>query len=93
MKAQVVHDSDLFEAGGPGTVMFASDKDGDDACLLIKCPGCGEKSALPLDDSTDPSRPGWKLVNKDPITLNPSVHHSVFSCGWHGYLRNGEWVK
>lgn len=101
MNATLVNDLELFEAGGPGTVMiiygvfdpFGVLDDTQPAQLAIKCPGCGEQSALPLDGSTDPASPGWALTHvKGRITLTPSVHHDVPGCGWHGHLRDGEWT-
>lgn len=85
--AVIVAHLDCFDAGGPGTVMFSRDRQ----TLLVKCPGCGEASALPLNDSTSRRSPGWKLVSADPLTLSPSIHHDVAECGWHGYLKEGVW--
>jgi len=84
-----VKDHDVFEAGGPGTVQMTVGGDGHPGMLLIKCPGCGEASALPLHGRTDKHDPGWDLKNRSPLTLHPSIHHDVKSCGWHGFLRNG----
>lgn len=85
--AKIVHDHDDFEAGGPGVVQFAY-HGSQPASLLIKCPGCGQPSALPLDTTKKPS---WQLVSMAPLTLAPSIHHNAGEspCGWHGYLRAG----
>jgi len=88
IEAVIVEDADQFDDGPFGVVMFDQGKKN----LMIKCPGCGEKSALPLDDSTDKRSPGWKLVSESPLELSPSVHHDVPSCGWHGWLKKGYWV-
>lgn len=64
------------------------------AGYLMRCPGCGQESALPLGSS-----PGarWTVTAGDPrtgagLTLSPSVWHRVLSCGWHGWVRDGRWV-
>jgi len=44
--AVIADDADVFDDGPFGAVMFDQDK----KHLMIKCPGCGEKSALPLDE-------------------------------------------
>jgi len=84
-----VKDHDDFEAGGPGTVQMATNQAGSPATLLIKCPGCGEASALPLHGRADKHDPGWDLKKRSPLTLHPSIHHDVELCGWHGFLRDG----
>lgn len=90
MHANVVTDHDLFEVGGPGTVQFTGDGKGGTSALLIKCPGCGEASALPLMTEPNPhSHPQWSWDgNREFPTLSPSIHHQQ-GCGWHGHLRNG----
>lgn len=90
-------DYDEFEAGPPGSVTFATDGNGQEVNLCIRCPGCGEKSAMDL--STAERKPGgqgsvWNVTQRDPLTLFPSVHHTTEKggCGWHGWLQNGVWV-
>jgi len=33
----------------------------------------------------------WELIQKDPLTLTPSLLCTV--CGDHGFITNGLWVK
>ena len=33
--------------------------------------------------------PRWTVVNRDPLTLQPSIHCMV--CGTHGYIIDGTW--
>lgn len=33
---------------------------------------------------------GWKLVQRDPLTLTPSI--KCRACGNHGHITNGRWV-
>ncbi len=35
--------------------------------------------------------PSWELVSWDPLTLSPSL--LCRSCGDHGFIRDGKWVK
>lgn len=90
MKAEVYTDYDLFEADSkPGSV-FMADGDGDRPWLHHHCPGCGLRTGLRL---YGPNHPFWVLDSKpgEPISISPSVHHSG-GCGWHGFLKNGEWA-
>ena len=32
----------------------------------------------------------WDLINKDPISIQPSVAYTC--CGVHGFLTDGKWV-
>ena len=59
--------------------------------IAFRCPcGCGLESYLPI--ATSDNEDGWKWDgNADQPTLTPSVLNR--SCGWHGYLRKGEWVS
>ena len=91
-----VLDHDTYEsAGQPGDVCVTTRHGGDAvAGYLMRCPGCGQESALPLGSS-----PGarWTVTAGDPrtgagLTLSPSVWHRVPSCGWHGWVRDGRWV-
>lgn len=34
---------------------------------------------------------GWKVEQDEPLTLSPSVQ--CRSCGDHGFVRNGKWVR
>jgi hypothetical protein len=38
----------------------------------------------------DRPRPIWTLVQRDPLTLTPSI--SCTACGHHGFITDGRWV-
>lgn len=95
MKATIVPDIDETEE--PGAVEIRRMPDGFDRAgeicgLAICCPGCGEKSWLPVRKENK-SDHDWQLQSEDPLHIEPSVFHTKErgGCGWHGYLRNGEW--
>ncbi len=44
---------------------------------------------IPVSPYPYPKEP-WKLVARDPITLQPSVRYDC--CGLHGFVTNGRWV-
>ena len=74
-----------------GDYCFVSDTSNNTAGIAIKCPGCGSESYLSVKKDYPP--PNWEWNgNEEKPTLTPSVH-SVGCCGWHGWLRDGEWVK
>lgn len=96
MPVRVVDDYDAYEAHGqPGDVCVTTHHGSSDvAGYLMRCPGCGQESSLPLGSS-----PGarWVVTAGDVhtgagLTLSPSVWHRVPSCGWHGWVRDGRWV-
>ncbi|MBP0022199.1 MAG: hypothetical protein J7647_32165 [Cyanobacteria bacterium SBLK] len=72
------------ESPPPGSVCDLGDG------LLYCCPGCGEKSYL---NTSDPQLPPYWARSGDlqNLTLSPSIYHK-HGCGWHGWLRNGEFV-
>jgi hypothetical protein len=37
-----------------------------------------------------PPHPLWQVESWEPLTLSPSV---LCSCGWHGWIRQGRWVR
>jgi hypothetical protein len=37
-----------------------------------------------------PRHPMWQVHSWEPLTLTPSV---LCSCGWHGFITNGKWVR
>ena len=88
--AIIVDNWDDFRAAGPGAVYLVGEPVD---YAAIKCPACGVGSAIPLDGSDDSMHPGW-VWNGDCArpTLSPSVHHDVLECGYHGFLRAGEWT-
>lgn len=88
-----IHDAyETFEAAGPGAIHYACDASGNVASVVIKCPGCGQVLALPLQrDPAQPFAPVWGFNgSRAKPSLAPSVHHKG-ECGWHGWLRKGRW--
>lgn len=64
--------------------------------LQFACPGCGQWGGIRIGHPKPTETPSWDIVagtTDDPTTLtvSPSIH-CVGCCGWHGYLRNGEFV-
>jgi hypothetical protein len=54
--------------------------------FMFVCPGNHGPSVIPIQP---PHPKGWTWDgNEDKPTLNPSIH--CMSCGWHGFMRNGE---
>ena len=53
---------------------------------------CGERGERNDSIPLDPCWPGhgWKVECIDPLTLSPSL--LCRSCGFHGFIRNGNWV-
>lgn len=89
IKAMFYDDLDQFEAAGPGAIMYL------DGSALIKCPGCGRESCC--TERRGENHPSW-IMDKTTNSWQPSVHHNggppqYPSCGWHGYLTNGEWIS
>lgn len=83
MKAHICTTYDEFEKAGLGAVIYTEPKG-----ALIKCPGCGSESAL--DERGRDNHPSW-VMDKQTHTFTPSIHHQR-GCGWHGWLKNGEFV-
>lgn len=53
--------------------------------LAIVCPGCGKVSASA----------GKHIYDAQTVSYHPSIVHnkSKGGCGWHGWLRNGEFTN
>ena len=93
MNAIVCNKHEEFEAAGMGAIIGIRQFGGGDTIvsLGLKCPKCGEVSAMTLDTnrSTETGKT-WHMEGwPDSITLTPSIHHNVPSCGYHGHLKNG----
>jgi hypothetical protein len=41
-------------------------------------------------DHFDGTRPIWRVISKNPLTLEPSI--LCRSCGNHGFIRESRWV-
>ena len=57
-----------------------------ETAVWVRCPECGGAMILELSSE---ARPYWRITQKDPLSLEPAIHH--WGC-WHGWLRGGEWV-
>lgn len=96
MGVPAVRLDDLDEPEGraksPGEFMWINDGAGKAASLWFVCPcGCGDESAICIaPHGAHPKQWQWD-GNRQKPTLTPSIHKQV-GCGWHGWLRNGEWV-
>lgn len=93
MKAKQVHRHDeLIE---PGQFQFYKNKEGHIAGMIICCPGCNAQSAVPFKNDGPSATATWHWdENQSHPTLTPSVLHPIekHGCGWHGWLKNGEWI-
>lgn len=88
MKARVVKEIDF--QGEPGDIEFVEDRKGVLHSIIACCPRCAIPCVLPI--RTNPPH-GWSWNgSKESPTLQPSIHHNNGSCGWHGYLKDGEFV-
>ena len=80
---------DFRENGGPGAICFMGLKR--DEGLAFKCPCCSVEGYLPLKH--DKHGPSWKWNgSREKPTLNPSILQKG-PCGWHGWLKDGQWIK
>lgn len=52
---------------------------------------CRGSVALDIPDQPMAGKARWKVVQQDPLTLEPSIHCRL--CGNHGWIREGRWVK
>ena len=101
MKAVICENRDAFESAGPGAIFlwrFAqkADEGGGGGHIMLKCPGCGQDSGMHCrtpGTPHPPDRQSWELSGlPDAPTMHPSIN-CVGCCGWHGWLKNGEYVK
>lgn len=88
VKATLV-DELLDHKAAPGAYKFYRTDTADPAGLNFVCPcGCG---AI-LGVSFAPPGPVWTWDgDRECPTLSPSIRR-IGGCGWHGYLRGGEWL-
>jgi len=91
IKAKLSEDAVSDERAG--VYQFSYGQDGGKVGLILRCPGCREVSFLPFRSGIHSEE--WNLLNEDPIELTPSIHHDtkLGGCGWHGWLRNGEFQR
>lgn len=61
--------------------------------LVYVCPcGCKAVSSIPIVRPGNTGE-GWEWDGNEVLpTLKPSIFRHI-SCGWHGFLRKGEWVN
>ena len=78
-----------MDTAEPGAIHYPDDPPSD---IFLRCPGCGEASALAigLDGIKPDGAPSWGHTGPlETPTLTPSIHHDTPACGWHGWLRDG----
>jgi len=70
--------------------------------MSFDCPcGCDQRAYIDFDIALDGSQNRTKAarwhregITFNSLTLRPSIHRShPDSCGWHGFIRNGEVTK
>lgn len=95
IEATLVADYERFHSGGPGTIRFDKDGNGQIARMPFKCPcGCGDVFGVSLKPAV---ANGWEWNGSQECpTLSPSVLCYDSKADrrvehWHGYLRNGIW--
>ena len=96
VKATICQTREAFDAAGPGAIFLwrFGDKQvqgGAAGYVMVKCPGCGDESAMHLRQPGSPHPQGasWEVEGlPETITFNPSVH-CTGCCGWHGWLKQG----
>jgi len=91
IKAKLTDDASADNRAG--VYQFSQNKDGGKAGLILRCPGCKELSFLPFRSGIHSEE--WDLLNEDPIEITPSINHdkALGGCGWHGWLKNGEFTR
>lgn len=87
---------DVLEPGlAQAKYMEEIEKDIWQCVLVFTCPGCGRFGQIMVGISVKPiSGPSWLLQTGNRLdastwSLMPSIH-CVGCCGWHGYLKDGE---
>lgn len=66
--------------------------------VILDCPcGCGHDLYVPFANPLDggaalEARHGWQRTGEtfETLTVKPSIHRVGNSCGWHGWITNGE---
>lgn len=51
---------------------------------------CGGSVTFDVPEAEGLKGQRWQLVSLDPLHIEPSV---LCSCGWHGWIHNGQWVN
>lgn len=82
----------------PGTChwkWYDPPSNGVEASLNFICPcGCGEGDFIFVAKGQTKQQSCWKWDgNKAKPTLEPSIFRVGAECKWHGFLKNGEWIK
>lgn len=100
MKAIICQTHDEFEAAGPGAIypwrfVEKQTEGATGGHIMLKCPGCGEASGMHCREPGTlhpPDQESWELSGlPNAATMSPSIN-CVGCCGWHGWLRNGEYI-
>lgn len=97
MKAILCDSRDeLVKAGNGAIYLWNYNKDKKSGYIMMKCPGCGESSAMMVYAEGTTHPPGiqaWQITGiPGNISLSPSIN-CVGCCGWHGYLTGGVYKR
>ena len=84
---------------GDGHSITYSEYDGEIAGIVVfhhapdgsECSGWVPFRGSAWERSFNVGIPSWDVVQKDPLTLTPSI--LCRACGDHGFIRNGKWVR
>lgn len=95
MRAVLCQTHDEFDKAGPGAIfLWRFEEKGSHGHVMLKCPGCGRESAMHCRTPGTPHPDvgaSWELTGLlDKPSMHPSIN-CVGCCGWHGYLKNGEY--
>lgn len=88
-------DQRVIDLGHDVLVMFTS-RDGARVGLLESHPrpddgrGCSGAVTFDVPEAEGLKGPRWQVESMDPLTISPSV--LCRGCGWHGWIRGGQWV-
>lgn len=85
MKLNLVDDVDDLKNRGDAVIYINPSLGKNWKQLSIVCPGCGKVSASA----------GKHKFNEVTKTYHPSIVHNkkLGGCGWHGWLKNGIFIK
>lgn len=62
----------------------------DDGYLNFNCPNSGKSCCIPIKPEVHPDTGASWQYDKTTQTVTPSINCG--GCGWHGFIRNGEYT-